>query len=222
MESSAQPLGEHYESKGTMPQDYLTDTQVEKLLREAGAYRVRRAQVIALEGEPDGVSGSLLIAMALRETKFKNIEGGARLVDGEWVAEDRPEYMDVGCIQINRRWHANTLKSWPAVKAGTWAPVVLGKTPYDLGYVPRFEEAMRFTLSYMHENMAYGADNFVDADDLPRFAVAAHNCGSQGALNGYKAGDIDKYTASGDYSAWVLRTRTQVNKFLVRNPNWKV
>lgn len=195
-------------------------------LSRLGVYRVKRAQQVAAAGKPDGVSGSLILALGMRETWGRNIEGGATFIDGKWVALDssRPDeakLMDVGWLQINRHYHHDNLKAMPAVAAGTWKPVVAGHTPADAGYVPRFEESLQFTMAEFRSSIAYGGAHGVHADDLPRFAVAAHNAGVAGALAGYRAGDVDARTALGDYSLWVLGCRKIINTWLGEHDNWR-
>ncbi|MEJ7784746.1 MAG: hypothetical protein WKF96_08085 [Solirubrobacteraceae bacterium] len=199
----------------------FTDTQIGEALKALGNYRVRRAQVVALEGEPDGISGSLLLSLGLRETRLRNIEGGAKLVDGRWVAEDDPARMDVGIFQISRRYHMADLRRMVAVASGTWKPTVDLRTAADGGFCPRFEESIRYVLSEMHEAIAYGEDRGVKGSELPRFAVAAHNAGIGGAIEGYRQGDMDARTTGGDYSGWTLRHRTKINSWLGAHANWR-
>lgn len=203
-------------------QSLLRDSDVGALLKRLGNYRVKRAQEAALDGPSDGISGALLLAFGLRETNLQNIEGGAKLVDGKWVPEDDPGRMDVGWTQISRKYHIDSLRRMPGVKNGTWAPVVSGKTAADAGFVPRFEEAMQYTISELREAQAYGEDHRVHPEHLVRYSIAAHNAGKGGALKGYQEGNVDKYTANGDYSDWVLTTRFQVNHWLAQHPGWRV
>ena len=51
--------------------------------------------------------------------------------------------------------------------------------------------------------------------------MAAYNAGMGGALNGWRAGDVDRFTTGGDYSAWVLRHRLAVQHWLDAHPRWK-
>jgi hypothetical protein len=196
----------------------LTLEAVGHALTDLGNYRVKRAQAVAAEGGEDGISGALLLAIGLRETGGRNIEGGAVLRDGEWVFAP----LDTGFFQIARKYHGDWLKRQPAVKAGTWAPVVAGHTPNDVGFCPRFEDSLRFTITELRENIAYALDSGVLPTDAVRVAVAAHNAGLGGALLGVREGDVDKHTALGDYSAWVIRHRTMVNRWLGQHPGWKV
>lgn len=199
-----------------------TAAQVQAALHNAGHYRVVQAQRVAREGDPDGISGALLLALGIRETGLRNVQGGAKLVDGRWVALGPADahLMDVGALQISRRYHPETLRRLAAVKAGTWGPVVPGVTPMTYGFVPQWTPALRFTIDEMHEAIAYAQDKGVK--DPVRFAVAAHNAGVGGAMDGYRAGDVDLHTAHGDYSRWVLATRSVVNGWLAKHPNWKV
>lgn len=199
----------------------FTQEQVGKACANLGRYRVQRAQIVAKEGVPDGISGATVLALGLRETHLTNIEGGAKLVDGKWVAETDPNRMDVGVFQISRLWHKPTLAQMPGVKAKTWGPVVDGKTAADGGHCPRYEESLRYTIESMQEAIAYAGDKGVTEAEQVRFAIAAHNAGQGGALRGYREGNVDKYTTGGDYSAWVIRHRTLVNRWLAQHPNWK-
>lgn len=202
-----------------------SQAEVGAALATAGHYRVIRAQQLAGVGPPDGISGALLLSLGLRETWLHNIQGGAKLdVTGRWVplGPEDADLMDVGALQISRRWHADTLAKLPGVKSGTWGPVIPGRSPAEYGYVPRWTESIEFTLREFHESIAYAADHGVPPEDRVRFAVAAHNAGLGGALNGWRAGNVDRNTAHGDYSAWVLQARTAVNAWLHQHPNWLI
>ncbi len=195
--------------------DYSAD-QVGSALRRCGHYRVVRAQRVALEGEPDGISGALLLALGLRETGLRNINGGARRVDGEWV----PTKTDRGIFQIASEHHPHDLARMPGVAEGTWSPVIRPNSSAE-DTCPRFEDSLQFTLRGMHEAQAYAGDHGVPEDLLARFAVAAHNAGIGGALKGWGEHNIDKYTAKGDYSGWVLRHRGFIIRWLNDHPTWK-
>ena len=210
----------------TAMQDFTQD-QVGRALANLGRYRVVRVQTVANQGAPDGISGSLPLALGLRENRLLNEEGGVKWDGTKWVKQDDPMRMDVGVFQINRTYHFPDLKLMPGVRSGTWGPVVEGKTAADAGYVMRFEDSLRWVIPNFHENMAYaeskgvvGGPGVSDAAAVVRFAIAAHNRGAGGAWRGYQEGDVDKYTAQGDYSAWVLRHRTKVNRWLGSHPNW--
>jgi hypothetical protein len=195
-------------------------------LARLGNYRVERAQVVANEGRPDGISGALVLALGMRETWGRNIEGGAKLDShGTWVPLDPKNpgdaaRMDVGWTQINRGFHHDALARMPGVLTGTWGPVIKDHNPTMAGIVPRFEEALRFTVEELRENAAYAMDHGVPANEAIHVAVAAHNAGVGGALRGWQAGNCDKYTAGGDYSKWVLAARRAVNQWLGSHPNW--
>lgn len=187
-------------------------------------YRVRRVQTVALEGPEDGISGALLLALSCRETWGRNIEGGAREVNGAWVPEDRGDYMDVGCFQISRRYHKAALAKMPGVRSGTWEPVIAGKTAAEKLYVPRFEDSLQFTLRELQGNRTRALADGVRGTDAVVVAVAAHNAGYANALAGYRQGNSDLYTTGRDYSKWVLACRTLVIRWLnqPQYANWKV
>lgn len=199
----------------------LTDSQIGDRLTQLGHYRVMRTQEVANQGLPDGISGSLILALGLRETGLTNVEGGAELVNGVWVPQSDPNKKDVGVFQISRLYHKASLALMPGVKIGTWTPVVNGKSAANGGYCPRFEDSLQYVVKSMHEAQAYGGDHDVKEADLPRFAVAAHNGGMGGALQGYRVGNVDKYTTGGDYSAWCLYHKTGINHWLAEHPNWR-
>lgn len=208
----------------------LEQDAINRSLANLGHYRVTHTQEVAAQGQPDGISGALILALTLRETWGKNIEGGAKADPnrpGRWIAldpnnPDDAHKMDVGAFQINRGYHKEALQKFPGVKTNTWGPVVPGKTPYDPGFVPRFEEQLQFTLKEFRDAIAFARSHGVPADERVRFALAAHNAGKGGALRGWQEGDVDKYTALGNYSADILRKRSEVNTWLNAHPNWKV
>lgn len=219
--------------------DPLAQKTVEDCLVRLGNYRVRRIQTVALEGEPDGISGALLLAFGLRETLLQNIIGGLAYVNPEnlkerwptdrkggiWVPEWDPARQDVGVFQISRLWNGAALRRMIAVQTGTWGPVIDGKSAYDAYAVPRFEDSLQFTLSLLHEHMAMADDAGVDElDERVDIAIAAHNAGFSGALAGWRLGDVDRNTAQHDYVKWVKEHRTKVNRALNtdRLSNWKV
>lgn len=205
-----------------MPQAFLTDSQVDGALARLGQYRVLSAQKAAAL-DNDGVGGHHFLALGLREvgTGHWNIEGGAKLEGGRWVAEDDPRMMDVGWCQISRRWNENALRAMPGVRVRTWKPVVDGKSAYDSGFVPRFNDARDFLVKELRASRAFGLRAGVAIDDLPRFVLAAHNAGMGGALRGYREGDVDRFTANSDYSAWIVHTSKQVYRWLRAHPGWR-
>jgi hypothetical protein len=172
------------------------------------------------------------------ETLLQNILGGLKWVadpdgnqtrlgqKGRWVALDpnvpsEAGKMDVGVFQISRLYHSAALATMPGVKAGTWTPLVSATSAIG-DFCPRFEDSLQFTITSLHESMAYGEDNGIPAALLPKFAVAAHNAGQYGALKGYRESkDVDKYTALGNYSAEVWTTAKQIDAWLYDHPNWR-
>lgn len=198
------------------------DEQIDDALSNLGIYRVKRAQIAARESSDD-ISGSLLLALGLRESRLRNLEAGLRkdAVTNRWVEENNPDFMVVGVLQISREHHAFALERMPAVKRYTWGPVVLGKTPLEAGYVPRFEDSLVFAINELHEMMGI-LNETIDPKELLRAAVAAYSAGVEGVLKGHREGDIDRYTSGGDYSAWVLRHRVHINRWMMRHPEWQV
>lgn len=202
----------------------FTDTQIDEAMANLGNYRVKRVQSAANEGPLSSeISGALLLSLGLRDTSLANIEGGVKqdAVTGKWIKQDSHMLMHVGVFQISRRHNALGLRRMLAVENDTWGPVVVDKTPVDLDFVPRFEEALQFTLTELREAMGL-LDDMVEPKDLLRTAIAAHNAGIEKAKQGYREGNIDRYTTMRDYSAWVLRHRIIVNRWLGRHPDWQI
>lgn len=178
---------------------------VDMALSRLGHYRVTQAQRAALHGEPDGISGSLLLSLGFRESWGQNI--------------NNPAETDHGCFQISEVYHHDFLASQPGCKAGEWR-VTAGTRAVWNGYCPRFTPALNYALRMLKGSRQYGIETNVP--DPVRFAVAAYNAGRGGAASGVRAGDVDKYTTGGDYSRWVLDCRSKVNAWLGDHPNWKV
>lgn len=199
-----------------------TLTDLDAALRRLGSWRVKRAQE---QGEliPGVIGGWVILALGMRETWGRNIEGGARYDEARrlWVPETDPLRMDVGWLQISRRYHLDALAAMPGVRVGTWAPMVDGHTAAEKGYVPTFTHALRFTVAEMERAIVYGSTHGVPEGQLRRFAVAAHNAGQGGAMRGFREGNVDKYTAGGDYSRWVMDARKKIGAWLNAHPSWQ-
>ncbi len=190
-----------------------TATEVGKALSEFGNYRVLRSQELA-HGKV--IPASVLMALGLRESGLKNICGGAILEDGKWVQS----YSDRGCFQISDKIEPDWLKSVPGCLNGHWSPV--GEvSAFQPMHVPRFTDAAIETLRVAKLNYAQAKAAGVKAEDLVRFCVAAHNAGFQGALKGYREGDVDLHTTHNDYSAWVMRESGVIHAWVLAHPNWR-
>lgn len=175
----------------------LTNEYVDKRIRALGPYRVRQAQAIGREGEEDGISGALILALGLRESDLNNILNAAGT--------------DRGCFQISDVYHPAWLASVPGCVKWSWLPAE-GKSALDAGMSPRFSDGARYAVSLLHDGLAAADELHIPEDDHVRFAVAAYNAGVGGAMKGYREGDVDKYTTGKNYSHDTLVYRTQVNK----------
>lgn len=185
----------------------FTDEQIGRALSNLGHYRVGAAQAVALEGPPDGISGALLLALGLRESKLQNINNKAQT--------------DKGWSQITEVYHGAFLKSEPGCPEGTWRAVE-GHSAYEDGYCPRFTPSLLYSLQMLKDNRAYAIRRSLPEEQWIPFAIAAYNCGQGGALRGWTdSRDVDKYTTGADYSAWVLEARKTVHRWIEAHPNWK-
>lgn len=200
----------------------LTLDQVGAALRILGNYRCRRAQEVAGDGPPDGISGARILATGMRETRCRNINGGAVFdkPSGAWI-DAPPEHQDAGWLQISRDWRRAALEQMPGVEEGTWGPIMPGVTAATPGYCPRFTDAELHTIEAMHESIAFADDRGVPTKVQVTFATAAHNAGDSGALAGYLEGNVDRYTVYGNYSAWVERHSKLVSTWLGLHPDWR-
>lgn len=185
----------------------LSLTQIGAALTRLGHYRVMAAQAVALEGAPDGISGALLLSLGLRETGLRNI--------------NNPSDTDHGCFQISELYHWGWLAKQPGCKEGEWT-VSPGHSAVEDGYCPRYTPALEYAIDVLHTGLEYARVKRLPEIARISFAVASYNAGVGGAMNGYKAGDVDRYTTGLDYSSWVLRHRTMVNQWLRDHPNWRV
>lgn len=204
--------------------DHMTPDQVAFCLKRLGNYRVKRVgEVLDELHVATRITQAMLLALGLRETGLLNIEGGA-VYDSraqKWVQQPNPMLRDVGPFQISRHWHITALRGMPGVKEGSWEPLVPGKTAGDAGYCPRWEQSCDFAAVTLVGNESYADDFAIAKTQQVQFAIAAWNAGRGGAKEGWRAGNIDKYTTMGDYSAWVLYHAKIVSQWLEAHPNWK-
>lgn len=185
----------------------LSEAAVGQALKGLGHYRVTAAQYVALEGPPDDISGSLLLALGLRESLLQNINNKAQT--------------DKGCFQLTEMYHAAFLRGEPGCPEGSWIAVE-GHSAYEDGYCPRFTPALNYALDMLKIQRRYAIGINVTGAAAVRFAIAAYNAGTGGALAGLKEHNVDLKTTGGDYSAWVLEHRTMINRWLNAHPNWRV
>jgi hypothetical protein len=204
--------------------DLMSESQVAYCLKRLGNYRVKRVgEVLEELKKPTRITQAIQLALGLRETGLLNIEGGA-IYDSrlkKWVKQPNPMLRDVGPFQISRHWHLTALRKMPGVKEGSWGPVVNGKTAGDAGFCPRWEESCDFAAETLVGNENYADDLAVAKTQQVQFAIAAWNAGRGGAKEGWRAGNLDKYTTMGDYSEWVLHHAKIVSQWLADHPNWK-
>lgn len=194
-----------------------TPGEVGHSLAVLGNYRVLRAQQLVRQHPDQPLTASEILSLGLRETGGLNICGGARFVNGIWVNS----FTDRGWLQISDQIPENLkwLRTVPGCPNGMWQPQP-GHTAADPMYCPRFTDAALYTLAEMGRNATAAREAAVGADHITRFCIAAHNAGFTGALDGYRQGNVDLYTAHGDYSAWVLRIATIVHQWVVAHPGW--
>jgi len=177
-------------------------------------------------GEPDPIHGTLLLAMASRETNLRNITGGGFFNNaGEWIAtgEDR------GLWQFNDSVHDTWLDGIRGCKNGEYELIYTSALPE--GRVPGLTTAAMKAIDILLNNLGYLKGRGVDDEHLTATAIAAWNAGPYGALKGYREGDCDKYTTigpyrlngdrRGDYSKDVIDRRAEMRRAL-RDLRWGV
>jgi peptidoglycan hydrolase-like protein with peptidoglycan-binding domain len=129
---------------------------------------------------------ALLLAIASRETHFRNVAG-----DG---GHGR------GVFQIDDRSHDEWLR-----RHGAGGP----------GAVPPVEDAAAYAAEILAGNLAYGRSKGLSGDALLRFAVSAYNAGAGGAWRGMaERGDPDARTAHANYGRDVLERMALIRRFL--------
>ena len=161
-----------------------TERQLEEELERARAEGLVET-ILAVERRAKLPQG-LLLAIASRETHFRNVAG-----DG---GHGR------GVFQIDDRSHGEWLR-----RHGAGAP----------GAVPSVEDAADYAADILAGNLAYGRSKGLTGDALLRFSVAAYNAGAGGAWRGLtEKGDPDARTAHGNYGKDVLERMALIRGFL--------
>jgi hypothetical protein len=156
-----------------------------------GPSRCQEVAKIVHADQTDPIDLSLMLAIGSRESGLCNIAGDA--------GHGR------GFLQIDDRSHAAWLSSKPGCKSGSWTATT--SSAAAAGCVPTLADATKYAVELLTGNLAFAAQHNIPRRHQLRFAIAAYNAGPGGALKGYKAGDVDAYTANHDYSADVLYTR---------------
>lgn len=143
------------------------------------------------------ISTNTLLAIGLRETWLRNIAGD--------YGHGR------GVFQIDDRWHESWLAKTPGCDSGSY--IVRYRSALPAGRVPTLRRGCRRAVSVLIANLRYAENAGIPHIEQVRFAIAAYNAGPGFALKGWREGNVDKYTAGGDYSQDVLRRRAIVRNF---------
>jgi hypothetical protein len=185
-----------------------TPTEVGRALANLGNYRVLRVQEITWPYKP--IPASVMLGIGFRESELKNVCGGAVLVNGVWVKS----FSDRGYLQISDQFEADFLKTAEGCAEGQWGPTNPPSTAIEPRHVPRFTPATHYVKQTLINSMEYAHTQGVPDSELLRFAIAAHNAGDGGAIAGWREGDVDKHTAHGDYSAYVLALQPAIHAWI--------
>src|ERR1039458_5397352 len=209
--------------------DVITPLQLNTIIERFGQEAVLKCQRLTRIAFPGGLfPPSVLMALGLRETNLQNICGGAKLVDGQWAQA----YTDRGVFQISdtQPTNAKWLASVPGCPNGpddtaNWDPDVKGfnkgkTSALTAMHCPTFSAAAQYTLAEMKRNRQLAYDAGVTSPDCLQFIVAAHNAGFEGALTGYREGNVDANTTLGDYSWWTLHYAPQIAAWITNHPGW--
>jgi hypothetical protein len=165
---------------------------VHSRLLALGHGRYEAVEELARRGAPDFISGSLIVAIGMRESWCKNIAG-----DG---GHGR------GWLQIDDRSHAAWLRAHAGCKSGSW-DFAHGHHAIDHGYVPGCSAGASLAIDLLHGNYQYLRSH---GHASKAGAIAAYNCGAGNALAGARRGNVDLYTTGRDYSHWVLQVQPVV------------
>ncbi len=193
-----------------------TPAEVGQALKEFSNYRCLRSQQLVHDMPHAPLPASVMMGLGLRESGLKNICGGAIFVEGKWVQS----FSDRGCFQISDKIDRDWLASVPGCSNGNWLPQE-GFSALEPMHCPRFTDAAKRVLYVAQLNHNQGLKAGVDDSEIVRFTVACHNAGFHGALEGWKAGNVDLHTTHQDYSAWVMRQSYVIHKWIMDHPNWR-
>lgn len=190
---------------------YTTDNAVAEL-RRFTRWRTERLLEIGAAGEPDSIHGSLLLAIASRETNLRNIVGGGFFNnEGEWVETG----VDRGLFQVNQQYHGQWLDSVKGCDSGKYEEIYDSALPQ--GRVPGLTVGAKKCRDLLRDRITYMKNNGVPESDRLRCAIAAYNGGSWGALKGYREqGDPDYYTTGKNYSKDTLVRQKAIRRAVSR------
>jgi hypothetical protein len=201
-------------------QDELTPV-MERFGNEA-CLIVQKETLAAFPGK--WLTASIVHALGLRETGLQNIRGGAVKVNGKWIPSDTDEgvFQITNTVETNAAW----LKSVPGCPNGSFTPDMAGWNKGTVNALtpnhnPTLSAGLGYTISSLKVNRSQAEPAGVASKDVLRFCIAAHNAGFEGALLGYKAGNVDENTTMGNYSSWVLANAPAVAEWIAARPAWQ-
>ncbi len=189
--------------------------EIGNALAHLGNYRVMHVQELLYPYKP--IPASVMLALGFRETGLKNVCGGAVWDGSKWVQS----YGDRGYLQITDKYNAAFLASVEGCNNGNWVPADPPVNALAAMHVPRFSPATLYVKDEMNRAVLFAAEHGVPLAQQLRFAVAAHNAGVSGAIDGWRNGNFDKNTAGGDYSSYVLRVAPMIHQWIAEHPNWQ-
>jgi hypothetical protein len=193
----------------------MTNDPIADALANLGNWRVIHIQAATW---PYNVwAASELLALGYHETGLKNECGGAVLENGKWVQA----YTDRGVFQFNDTYQSAWLASVPGCLNGQWTLDPAGVSALTAMHCPRFSDALSHALVELNGNLEFAASHGVPRAQQKRFAIAAHNAGAGGALDGFRMGNVDQFTANGNYSASVLGAAPDIHAWIVAHPGWQ-
>lgn len=183
-----------------------TEAELDGQLRRFGIRRILRTRLLLAsyhrQGRARWVNLSLTLAAASRESGISNTVGDFGHGRGAWQQDDR--------------WNTGFLKTHRGCRDGEWDPCPRRHSAFTDGHVPTLRDGLLRFLDDLDEHRGYGANYGIGRSMLPRFALASYNAGPGQALAGYRAGNVDRYTANGDYSADTMRRAAHFHQWLRR------
>ena len=172
---------------------------------------IQEALDIGRQGGPDPISGTLLIAISVRESGLRCVLGD------QGRARGSHQFLDT--------YHSEFLRTVPGCKAAAtikehthenWKQQ-RGKNALMRGYAPGWAHSCGYCADILNGLFDQAIREDVQDEDALHVALSAYNVGMTRALRGYEEHySSDHYTTGKDYGRDVLLRRSEINHLLLK------